>query len=161
MVATNQGHSGGNSSPSLVLKSFLELANDVRGALCEQVKIATDPATPKEERKKAEAAIAEVLRLDQAGEGLGQTLTGNQRRTPAIQAAREKLDRQEIAFADAVSRLMAEKQMTQAELAQAVGVSQPAISMILSRRCRPHPRTVGKIAAALQVEIEEIWPGKP
>jgi lambda repressor-like predicted transcriptional regulator len=30
--------------------------------------------------------------------------------------------------------------------------------MILSRRCRPHQRTVGRIAAALGVEVEELWP---
>lgn len=82
------------------------------------------------------------------------------RLTPGVKTALEEMAQEETAFVSKVSRLLAEKQLTQAELAKMVGVSQPAISMILSRRCRPHPRTIGKIAAALDVKVEELWPGE-
>jgi len=32
--------------------------------------------------------------------------------------------------------------------------------MLLARKCRPQPRTLGKLAEALGVSVEEIWPGK-
>jgi DNA-binding XRE family transcriptional regulator len=64
---------------------------------------------------------------------------------------------QEEHFSVAVKALMAKKGMTQQELAQAVGVTQPAIALLLSRKCRPQKATVKKIAAALQVDPEEIW----
>ena len=43
--------------------------------------------------------------------------------------------------------------------AAAIGVGQPAISMVLTRNCRPQRRTVEKIAKALDVSAEEVWPG--
>jgi transcriptional regulator with XRE-family HTH domain len=49
--------------------------------------------------------------------------------------------------------------MTQEQLAAAIGVGQPAISMMLNRNCRPQARTVKKLADALGVEIEELWLG--
>jgi transcriptional regulator with XRE-family HTH domain len=49
--------------------------------------------------------------------------------------------------------------LTQAELAAKVGVGQPAISMMLNRSCRPQKKTVRRIATALGVTVEELWPG--
>jgi len=41
--------------------------------------------------------------------------------------------------------------LTQAALAERIGVGQPAISMMLSRKCRPQRHTIEKLAAALQM----------
>ncbi len=49
--------------------------------------------------------------------------------------------------------------MSQVELAAAIGVGQPAISMMLSRNCRPQRRTVECIARALEVTPNDLWPG--
>jgi len=43
-------------------------------------------------------------------------------------------------------------------LAEKIGVGQPAISMMLQRQCRPQKRTVMRIAEALGVSAEELWP---
>jgi transcriptional regulator with XRE-family HTH domain len=51
------------------------------------------------------------------------------------------------------------RNLTQAELAEAAGVDQPAISMMLARRGRPQRRTPEKIARALQGEVDQLWPG--
>jgi transcriptional regulator with XRE-family HTH domain len=53
---------------------------------------------------------------------------------------------------------MEERGVTQTELAERIGVGQPAISNMLCRQCRPQKRTVEKIAAALEVAPEELWP---
>jgi transcriptional regulator with XRE-family HTH domain len=56
------------------------------------------------------------------------------------------------------ARWMATRQLTQTELAERVGVGQSAIAMLLRRRCRPQRKTLGKLASALGVELEELWP---
>lgn len=70
-----------------------------------------------------------------------------------------EMDRQEASFANNLRKLMDEKGITQAELAEKLGIGQPAVSMMLQRQCRPQKRTVIRIADALGVEPSEIWPG--
>ena len=53
---------------------------------------------------------------------------------------------------------MAATGMTQVELAEKVGIGQPAISMMLNRTCRPQKKTVQKLAAALGVAPVDLWP---
>ena len=49
--------------------------------------------------------------------------------------------------------------MTQEQLAAKIGVGQPAISNMLNRQCRPQRRTVKRLATALDVSPEDLWPG--
>jgi len=49
--------------------------------------------------------------------------------------------------------------MTQEALAAKLGVGQPAISNMLNRQCRPQRRTVLRLAQALGISPEELWPG--
>jgi len=71
----------------------------------------------------------------------------------------KEMDREESLFADRLRALMAERGLTQAQLAEKIGVGQPAISMMLQRACRPQRRTVQRLAEALAVHPEELWPG--
>ena len=71
-----------------------------------------------------------------------------------------EMDRQEATFAERLRTAMTEKGFTQAELAAKVGIGQPAVSMMLNRACRPQRKTVQKIAAALGVADEQLWPKK-
>ena len=70
----------------------------------------------------------------------------------------DAMDQQEATFAERLAVLMDERGLTQAELASAVGVGQPAISMMLNRSCRPQKKTVRKLATALGVAPEDLWP---
>jgi len=70
----------------------------------------------------------------------------------------DAMDRQEATFAERLAGCMEKSGVTQAELAAKVGVGQPAISMMLNRSCRPQKKTVRKIAAALGVTPEDLWP---
>jgi len=54
---------------------------------------------------------------------------------------------------------MARRGMTQEALAAKLGVGQPAISNMLNRQCRPQRRTVLRLAQALGISPEELWPG--
>lgn len=65
--------------------------------------------------------------------------------------------RQEAAFVDAVQKIMKERGITQKTLAEKTGVGQPAVSMILSRKCRPQRGTVQKVAKALGVDAKRLW----
>lgn len=71
-----------------------------------------------------------------------------------------EMEREEATFAERLQSLLAAKGVTQAELAAKVGVGQPAISMMLNRVCRPQRKTVEKIATALGVTPEELWPAQ-
>jgi lambda repressor-like predicted transcriptional regulator len=48
--------------------------------------------------------------------------------------------------------------VTQVQLAETIGVGQSAIAMMLQRECRPQRRTVARMAEALGVTPETLWP---
>ncbi len=72
----------------------------------------------------------------------------------------QEMIEEERVFADRLSAVMADRGTTQEELAAAIGVGQSAISNMLARRSRPQKRTVAKIASALGVDPQELWPIK-
>ncbi len=69
-----------------------------------------------------------------------------------------EMDREENTFAERLRYHMAAKGITQVELAEKVGIGQPAISMMLNRTCRPQKKTVQKLATALDVAPTDLWP---
>ena len=69
-----------------------------------------------------------------------------------------QMDAQEATFAHRLQAAMDEQGMTQCELASAVGLGQSAIANLLARNCRPQRRTVVKLANALSVSPDELWP---
>lgn len=71
-----------------------------------------------------------------------------------------RMDQEEATFADRLATLLNEQGLTQAELAEKLGIGQPAISMMLNRSCRPQRKTVKKFADALGVTVEELWPSR-
>lgn len=70
------------------------------------------------------------------------------------------MDEQEAGFADRLRKVMTEKGLNQQALAEKVGLGQPAISMMLQRNCRPQQRTVKRLAEALEVSPETLWPSR-
>ena len=79
-------------------------------------------------------------------------------REPEAAEILHSMDAEEASFAERLSALMAERGLTQAELATKIGVGQPAILMMLNRSCRPQRKTVAKLAVALSVTPERLWP---
>jgi transcriptional regulator with XRE-family HTH domain len=70
----------------------------------------------------------------------------------------QKVNAQEEMFAQRLREQMTAKRISQRELADRVGCSQPAISQMLNRMCRPQKKTILKLAEALNVQAHELWP---
>ncbi len=68
------------------------------------------------------------------------------------------MDSQEALFSDRLRQIMKDKNITQQQLAERIECSQPAISQMLNRKCRPQRKTLDKIASALSVDVLELWP---
>ena len=78
--------------------------------------------------------------------------------TQTVDLLRSRTDCRQAAFADRLRELMTTKCVTQQELSNRIGCSQPAISQMLNRKCRPQKNTIFKLAEALQVQPRELWP---
>lgn len=69
-----------------------------------------------------------------------------------------RLAKQKRAFASRVRRLAARRSMTQSQLAERLGVTQPTVAAILSGQHRPQPKTIQKLADTLATTVDELWP---
>ncbi len=144
---------------SEILLAFFRLDESAQRAIHEQVQRLTDPRTSKVERDRAERTLATLLRSVPEQCEAGHLVGREQRLTSEQRELRARMEQAEAAFTATLTRLMAERQLTQADLARRIGVGQSAIAMLLKRRCRPQRRTLGKLAEALNVAVDELWPG--
>jgi lambda repressor-like predicted transcriptional regulator len=142
-----------------VLPVYLDCDPQTQALVRRLAAVAGDPGASEAERQQARASIADALFPDRREEAEGIDLEEYERQLAAAAPDVEaRLDQEEATFAERLAALLKERSMSQAELATAVGVGQSAISMMLARSCRPQRRTVEKIAKALQVGPEDLWP---
>jgi predicted XRE-type DNA-binding protein len=143
-----------------VYQAFLECSDKVQKAIQDMVQIVNAPDATADEREAALETMAEALFPSKDNGTLGIDLEDCDRSEPEDDLTiLRQLEQEEATFAERLSALLESRNMTQSELANAIGVGQPAISMMLSRNCRPQKRTVEKIAQVLKVNPEDIWPG--
>jgi DNA-binding phage protein len=141
-----------------VFQAYLECSDEIQAAINDMVEIANDPESTEDDQFAALSTIADALFPESKNGILGDDLIFPDD-DPEITKLLDRLDKKEAAFAERVTELLKAKNITQTDLAATVGIGQPAISMMLSRESRPQHRTVVKIAKALQVDPEELWPG--
>jgi transcriptional regulator with XRE-family HTH domain len=114
------------------------------------------------ERQRALRAIADALFPNSEGGEHGLDLIASEASAAAESSslAREvqRMNTQEATFADRIRELMETKRISQQELAARAGCSQPAISQMLNRTCRPQKKTILKLAEALNVRACDLWP---
>ncbi|SIN69394.1 Helix-turn-helix [Singulisphaera sp. GP187] len=139
------------------LAAFQACDAETRADIEELIAYARDPDVDELERESLFATIAQALFpmsevVSSASRDFGSPLSQEEA------AACAELDAEEATFASRLSAAMNEKKMTQSALATAIGVGQPAVSMMLSRGCRPQRRTVKKIAEALSIPASDLWP---
>ncbi|MEX0727918.1 MAG: helix-turn-helix transcriptional regulator [Planctomycetaceae bacterium] len=79
-------------------------------------------------------------------------------KNPALDRFAGRLDMQESVFWHKVDEILKGKAITQTQLASRMGLTQPAVSQMLNRRCRPQRATIIKFAEALGVKPLELWP---
>ena len=156
-----------SAMPSKARRRFLgalaECSDEIQGVVFQMVSIVENPQASPLERQRALMTIADALFLNPDDEGeYGQDLAASETSAAAVYAnlGREvqRMDCQEATFADRLRELMTIKRVTQEELSNRVGCSQPAISQMLNRKCRPQKKTILKLADALQVQPQELWP---
>ncbi len=128
--------------PAPERKCFLgrlaECSDAVQHVVIRLLAVIKNPDTAPAERKRALSAIADALFLSPEETDGG---------CP-----------QEAAFAQRLRELMEAKRISQQELAERAHCSQPAISQMLKRACRPQKKTILKLAEALNVEARDLWP---
>jgi lambda repressor-like predicted transcriptional regulator len=118
--------------------------------------IISDKASTEDERIVAFDAMMEALFPGMATDVLEEYR--EQMSSPEAAEAAAQLRGEEKHFAQRVRELMLAKNVTQDQLAKEAGITQPAVSNILNRRCRPQRRTVERFAKILGVEPVELWP---
>lgn len=143
-----------------VFQAYLECSNEIQAAIREMVDIVHSDDATEDEREAAVITIAESLFPSKCNGTLGMDLEECPKNA-SVEAKEilKHLNRERATFSERLATLLDAKGMTQEELATAIGVRQPAISMMLARNCRPQRRTVEKIAKALKVSAEDVWPG--
>jgi lambda repressor-like predicted transcriptional regulator len=136
-----------------LFKAYLGLSESHQKALRRVIEVVTDERADLDERERALDAIVDAL----SPPTLPFPECPNDRDGGVD--VRAEMDDEEVTFAGRLRGLLAAKKLTQAELAKEIGVRQSTISMMVNRACRPRRSTVEKIALALGVTPEELWPG--
>lgn len=142
---------------SEILEAYFRLDSATQKEVKEQVARLQQASLSGTEQARAEKQLAATLRA--GARQAGPVVSRAERLSAARLEVRAEVEQTLAIFAATLARLMAERQLTQAHLAERLGVGQTAISMLLKRRCRPQRRTIGKLAEALGVPVDELWPG--
>ncbi len=146
------------------LGALVECSDEVQQVVVSLLSIVKDPDTAPADRNRALMTIADALALNPCEEDgqYGQDLVASEpyavARSTSLAREVRKMNVQEQTFAERLKELMAMKQISQQELAERVGCSQPAISQMLTRKCRPQKKTILRLAEALSVHPRELWP---
>jgi plasmid maintenance system antidote protein VapI len=148
-----------------IFRAFKECSDVLQEHACSMFEIISNKETPEDEKQLAIMTLADILfpNPDREDGLLGMDL----KRAEELGAAGsseanevlEKMDREEATFAERLREAMERRSVTQLDLAKRIGVTQPAISMMLQRECRPQRRTVVKLAEALGISPQDLWPG--
>ena len=147
------------------VRTFIEVRNaynecdpEIQTVIDEMVEICHGPEAGEDEKRMALTTIMEALYPSLSTDLL--SMEKGARQSPEGKASEESLDAEEERFAKRLRKHMKACKMTQKQLAAEIRVGQPAISNMLNRQCRPQQRTVKKLAKALGVTLEDLWPGK-
>lgn len=147
-----------------VFRAYMEASDEVQAVIRDMCELVNSAETDPDDREAAIETLVEALFPISYGGELGIDI-GDLRKvlneTGDFKDDIESLDSQDRMFAEHLKAAMAAKEMTQAQLASAIGVTQPAISMMLSRKCHPQRATVEKLAEALGVPPNTLWPNRP
>lgn len=145
------------------ISALLECSEQLRTDAERLMTIVDDPISLPGESGRAWNTLLDQFHLLPDDEGrygmdLARSEAGAAGRYPLLASEVERMDSQETLFADRLRQIMKDKNITQHELAERIECSQPAISQMLNRKCRPQRKTLDKIALALSVDVRELWP---
>ena len=144
--------------------ALIECNDAVQEVVVSLMTVVKDPRAAPAERKRAILTIADALfpNSDEQDGGYGQDLVADEAyaatRIAPLARQVDKMNVQEETFALRLRDLMDAKQISQRALAERIGCSQPAVSQMLRRMCRPQKKTILRLAEAFGVEPRELWP---
>lgn len=153
-----------------LIKRYMECSDEIQSVVRLMFAVLEYEHSTDEDKQRAFSTIADALFLNpENGHGnYGMDLTRIERdsakghsveaRRSVISNRLDQLDAQEATFADRLSKLLSEKNITQEELADRIGCTQSAISKMLTRNARPRRATIFKMAEAIKVEATDLWP---
>ena len=130
---------------------------EVREVIDDMCAICASEDAGEDQKRRAMHTILEALFPSLAADVMESL--GHMRALPESQAYEKEMDAQEETFAERLKAAMQTKGWNQEKLAERTGVGQPAISNMLNRQSRPQTRTVLRIAEALAISPDELWPG--
>ncbi|MGD2109656.1 MAG: helix-turn-helix transcriptional regulator [Phycisphaerae bacterium] len=130
--------------PLDVRKRFLELFNTFVVAASE------------EEREELRTALVELL--DPEGKIITRTISVDD--WGGESTVVEKLEEKKSRFAARVEQRMRELRLCQTDLAELMQVTPSNISQIISGKYKPQPRTLLRLAEALQTTVDDLWPDR-
>lgn len=134
----------------------------VRQTVLCMLTVIENPTSTVQERQRACSTIRDAFESnddpDRYGVNLARSEVNAAARYASVDHVANELDSQEAAFAEKLRELMKARAMTQSELSSRVGCTQPAISQMLKRECRPQRKTILALANALNVDPRELWP---
>ena len=133
----------------------------MRQTTLEMLRIIEDEDSSAEDRNRACRTIRESLSVAESSEMRGTALVPQPLPAPVrhgLPDSESRLQSQETAFWKMVQQIRKSKAITQVQLADRLGITQPAVSQMLTRQCRPQRSTIQNLASALGVEAQELWP---
>lgn len=154
------------SMPSPERKRFFgalaECSDAIQEAVGRLLHVVKGPETTPPERQRALMTMADALfpNSDKVGEyglDIAESEAGAAAENPSLAREVQRMDAQEATFAERLRKLIQAKRISQQKLAERIGVSQPAISQMLNRNCRPQKKTILKLAEALNVRPCDLW----
>lgn len=144
------------------LRAFIECSSEIQILVTDLIREVSSDDCTEDELHMAMASIADALFPNpykgQHGMDLLESEVDAAANESQLATIVSEMDQEESTFAARLRTVMDSRGLTQCELAAKVGLGQPAISNFLNRECRPQRRTVEKLAAALEVAPQELWP---
>ncbi len=162
-VALNNQNNSSQKTQNDFMRALMECSPELKEQVLLLLKevVCSDDVDP-DDKEMAMFTIADIL-FPNPHKGLhGMDLQESEeeasQKDSELEEIVRQMDAEEATFAQQLQALMDEQGMSQSELAMAVGLGQSAIANLLARNCRPQRRTVTKLANALGVSPDELWP---
>jgi DNA-binding XRE family transcriptional regulator len=145
-----------------LMMAYFECSDELQKSARKMFAALNDPALDDDDRNLTLMTLADILFPQTHESVLGSDLKECEEQgashSDETRTTLGEMDQEEASFSNRLRSIMTAAGVTQAALADRIEVGQPAISMMLNRECRPQKRTVVKLAKALSVQPEDLWP---
>ncbi|NLE39223.1 MAG: helix-turn-helix transcriptional regulator [Pirellulaceae bacterium] len=145
-----------------IVRAFMECSDEIQQGVRAMFEIIADPDADPDDRDMAVATVKDALFPEIKHGPFGLDLEESERVDSDgcewCHQILDEMDREEASFADRLHQIMKERGVSQTELAEKLRIGQPAISNMLKRQCRPQRNTVKRLAEALGVSPQQLWP---